>query len=571
VVAKVSADDGIGGRKDTSYKYFDWRVSNTGRGGQGFAQVEVTDPSGIIATNSYHQSYPLTGRLWSIVKKHPDHGTISETTTEYSLVNLSTRGGVAVSYFVAPHIVTDVAYLSATQKGAKSESVTTTSKYEYDGYGNPTLIMTTTTGADGESYERRIENTYGQDGTTQEKDEERMGKVTRTVTKSTKTSTDGSTSSVTRTTTLQYALLPAKSTALPLAKKKVQEGTAIEQHTAYGYDKYGHVTTTTVCASDFDSCTAGATNPGDSSEPNHPPFRTTSVSYDPTQYPGGAQTLSYGNGRYPVSMTNSAGQVEYAAYNALFGAIARATDRNGVSTCYSYDSLGWKTTEISRCGATKDGVSLELRTEYTRFRAASSDATYAAIVTVTSPPDHSDVWSYTDGLGRTVEILGRSFDGGFVETLTEYDHLGRVARTSRPFFPGASKYWTTTEFDWLSRPWRITQELGILDGAPSPTAQAGKVVQTLAYDGSSITTTETLADDRTRSRTERKNSLGKVSKAVDAKGSSIYYSYDSEGNLTDTHMLTPVCTSTTIPSDTRLAAAIQTLGTGSTGMTVSAT
>jgi RHS repeat-associated protein len=238
------------------------------------------------------------------------------------------------------------------------------------------------------------------------------------------------------------------------------------------------------------------------------------------------QNLSYGAGRYPVSTADSAGHTQTSAYDPLFGVPIQTEAVDGIQTCYKYDALGWKTTEIARCGSTGP-----LSTTYARYKSVSAGSSMAKTVTVTSPPTNSKTWVYADVLGRTVETLGRSFDGNFIETLTEYDNMGR-ARPSKPFFPTDSQYWTTTAYDWLGRPYSVTQDLASVDGTTTqPSETSTSTIMT--YDGSSTTTKSTI-NGITRTRIEQKNALGKVSKVTDANGVEIFYTYDVDGNLTDT-------------------------------------
>ena len=141
-------------------------------------------------------------------------------------------------------------------------------------------------------------------------------------------------------------------------------------------------------------------------------------------------SLSYTeDGRFPVKTKNALGQTEFSAYDPRLGVVLQTTGPNGINACYSYDDVGRKTAQTERCGSTSP-----LTTTMEYHLVSTSDSPWAKLVSITRPPSGATTWSYGDGLARTVETLGRSFSGGFTETLTEYDSLGRTKRSSKPFF-----------------------------------------------------------------------------------------------------------------------------------------
>ena len=211
VVATVVAEDGTGtgATFSTSYQYRDLRASSIGRGPQGFARVIATDHLRQISTTAdYAQVYPYSGLVTKVTRtallgpdsSHRTNVTLSETSTSYC-DNISfdpdaaptclrpMRGpGAAApartgqSGFVYPLQVEDKTYLrSSPVSQNQAEIVTTTTTTHYDIYNNPVRSIVTTVGATGDSYEKRIENTYG----TSDSQEQRLGKVTQSVVKNT--------------------------------------------------------------------------------------------------------------------------------------------------------------------------------------------------------------------------------------------------------------------------------------------------------------------------------------------------------------------------------------------------
>jgi RHS repeat-associated protein len=558
VVASVATDNGIGGTATTTYRYSDLRGSAFGYGPQGFRTVTVTEPSdptrnlaGMITETTFAQFYPFTG-LPRIVKRSTQDpttkqstGTVTSNETRYCDVIVADVPGAECptvsprlypprqTIFVNPVSITDITY-ARTGLGAEPnppQLLTTVAAIRYDDKGNPIRTTTTTEGGWGETHTREVQNIYGASGS----EERRLGKVTRT------TVTSGS---ITHTTTLEYATFFG---ALALAKKKIEPGAPadkhVEQHTAYAYDSFGNVVTTTVCASDFEDCSPGAAGPLDL------PFRTTTVSYDTSVLD---VSVSYANGRFPTMTQNAAGHVEFTAYDPLLGTVVEKKGPNGIRTCYEFDVFGQPLSATERCRAA------ELTTSTRRYLPKNppppgpchqdvcvASQSLTKLIVVTSPPAASPTWTFADALGRTIGTESFGFGGELVQTLTEYDPLGRVSRASKPFLSSQVPSWTATSYDPLGRPRTITQDLGTL-GDPSTGTGIGTAATTMSYavtnpdpaapQGSTILTARTV-NGVLRQIYETKNALGKiaaVTDATDAEGRTISYVYDADGNLTDT-------------------------------------
>lgn len=123
--------------------------------------------------------------------------------------------------------------------------------------------------------------------------------------------------------------------------------------------------------------------------------------------------------------------------------------------------------------------------------------------------------TYTDIVGRTIRVATRSFDGRMVFQDTEYDILGRVHRTSEPYFEDNSAlYWTTNKYDFKGRPVEINGP----DGS----------ISLMAYYGDSVTTTNALGFSKTKTT----NGLGELYSVTDESGAEIIYDYNQDGELT---------------------------------------
>ncbi len=541
VVYFVATDNGVGPTSNVSYQYFDLRASPSGYGPQGFAKTVTTEQaSGTVTTTTYAQSYPYTGKPTKVERSisttlegtgtaPPTSVVVPITKTETVYKNVTIGAGVPV--FVHPETVTDVSYLQGSvpdPTGASVPLMTITTGFTYDETcGNPqSVTVTTTSSATGESYRKVTAYTYPTDGGGAQK----MGKPTQVEVTTTQLSsaTGIIAPELKHKTGFEYGPSPT----YKLTTTKVEEGSPTQLWTVYDYDDLGNVTTTMSCASDFDQCVLGGSNGADGSDPAHPPFRTTTVNYDPWSFitdPGGftgryTPYHHYEYGRYPVKTTNPANFVQYSVYDPLYGTLIQSSDPNGVQTCTVLDAFGRNLQVIERCGSPH-----ELTTSITRQLSANLDTSQIKLIVGTTPPSGATTWIGSDSLGRTVKTSTRHFSGSFTTADTAYDNVGRIFTTSQPYLPGEAQHLTTNHYDWMGRTDKITQDLGFI-GGDTPTASAEV---TTTFGGVWIKTTSQV-NGQSRDRTEYKNALGKVSEVYDAKSQVIAYTYDVDGNLVGT-------------------------------------
>ena len=117
----------------------------------------------------------------------------------------------------------------------------------------------------------------------------------------------------------------------------------------------------------------------------------------------------------------------------------------------------------------------------------------------------------------------QGFDGTWIHTDTEYDHLGRVARRSEPYYAGAVKqYWTRYEYDLLGRVTRTT--------LPDYDAGATNSLITVRYDGLATTTTNGKGQRQVQTR----NALDEVIRTADHAGTTVTHTYNAWGQVTGT-------------------------------------
>jgi RHS repeat-associated protein len=561
VVSLVTAEDrqNIGTTTQTSYHYESLRADTAGRGPLGFMAMTAVDHATQTATRTtFAQAFPYIGRTIDVERRAwtgDEAGfKISQTHTTYCDSSLpdngiptctplegTSRGTYQNTYdqrpFVYPQTIEDHAYSITQQPGNATgslDSVTTTS-FIYDEAGNPTKTSVVSIGALGDTYTKTTKNEYTGDS------EKQLGKPTDILV----TSTGPHGPPIVHHTALDYTLVnqyypddgsTAQST-LALTMSRVEpESTepGAEVHTAYKYDWRGNVLITTTCASNFSDCKPGATN-GTSGGPTdnlNPPFRTTTVSYTVGDYNFPLNidytALGYGDGRYPVKITDAAGHSEFKAYDPLRGVVIVETDPNGINTCLGYDDLGRQTSQTARCGSTS-ATAPPLTTTIDRYWRVQGDPDRSKVVTVTHPPVGGASWVFTDGFGQKVAERGRSFDGGFTEAVISYDPMGRVASKSTPYIVGSGTQMNTSPvYDWLNRLDHVTQDLGPIDGLGNRQS-----LVTTTYDGVTVSTDE-VVNGQHQTKSVTRNALGKEATVTDAAGNTISYEYDADGNLTKT-------------------------------------
>lgn len=259
-------------------------------------------------------------------------------------------------------------------------------------------------------------------------------------------------------------------------------------------------------------------------QPTHLRSKTTRHTYDQfgnkattthsstTPDMGLADRTSYQNfgadGRFLHYTENALGQrtMEVLAFNA-HGSPLEVLDINGVSTVYEYDDFGQQYLEYSQTGAY--AISLMANSA-----AECSDEQF--VTTVNSNQNYS--FTCHDRLGRTFKNVSYGLNGEVIYQDTGYDGMGRVKKTSVPYFQslGSAPASTVITYDAIGRKTLVTKPDG--------------TTITMSYDGFEVTSTNALGQQRI----ELKNALGELVKVTDAIGGTVDYTYDAAGNLLQT-------------------------------------
>jgi len=284
-----------------------------------------------------------------------------------------------------------------------------------------------------------------------------------------------------------------------LIKQIIEPGqSALCLVTQYGRDSRGNLVNETQR-----NCNGSAgSHPGVNTEAAAPAANTSAVIASATS------TVTYDTqGRYAISAKNPLNHVEGRTVDARFGEVLTLTDPNGLVTTRSYDGFGRLLSE-----SRPDNTS----TQYAYTACGGACPTHAYYKVVRTQAGQPVVTQYYDIFDRVIQSETQDKDGAIIYSLTEYDKLGRVSRVSRPFRSGDTIAWTTTTHDTLDRPLIVTAA----DSSQSKSQYYGLIaVHTNALN---------------QTRVEHRDSEGKVTQVIDAKGGAIHYQYDAMGNLIKT-------------------------------------
>jgi len=544
------------------YRYAGAKVQAGGRGFLGFREIVTFDGNhvgGHVATiTTYAQNFPFTGMPMSTVKRAMTGAYSTPACLASSAMTNGCFGGPGETFpalggsmfSTAIHeweADTDIAaavrmYAAGEQRPihvrtlGTGETVrdpftnTTTSRietaFDYGAYGHVTMTNVDTYSGGGTLVSTvNTSNAYSTSGW-------KLGRLTS----STVTHSRPSRDSIVRTASFAYDLSGGNGSG-QLIVERVQSGGGglLDLRTNYALDQYGNRVRSTTCAAPATNCTTAAFEfmPVDRARVN----RYTRTVYDSV-------------GRYPVEtwapFRSAGGSAEVRTGRVmardLFGNVTRQFDVNGRDSFAVYGALGrpfyaWtETVPGSVPGNAAGGVG-----SWTHYRWCGSGvscptgAKVRQVVTSTGAPAQ---WTYLDQLGRPILVVTQSFNVGVSGkdasgVCTAYDAVGRVTGVSNPFFlPGtastaggagptvstgtctqASLKWTTTAYDLLGRPIRVTGP----DGSYATTSYSG------------LTTTGT--DPRGKATAELRNALGELVRVTDALGTATSYAYGADGTL----------------------------------------
>ncbi|MCP4304379.1 MAG: hypothetical protein GY788_05775, partial [bacterium] len=447
VVAEVRADDGIGGQNSQTYAYEGLRVHVKGLGNLGFRKMVLTDvATGIVTESTYSQDWANHHQgLLEMGRTIAPGGTVlEEKTVDWDVRFFPTVDGSLLCFRFTPQTVTTKHDLNGVQ------TVTVTEDSVFDDFGNPTQV-TSTTIAGADTFTKITDNTYTNDT---------VNWILSRLTQATVTHQATGQTDIVRTSSFTYDAATGLMTT-----ETIEPGDPLFHTKTYAHNGNGAVTSITE--------TWGST--GD--DGIVPTSRVTGFTYD-TEV------------RYRVTETNPFGHTQTTVHHSLHGLPTSTTGPNSLTTAWEYDSFGRVDKEIRADG-----------TETRNFRYLCDGdpvcPTHGAIKTITETSGAPPATAYHDKLLREIRATAVALDGRLLHVDTEYDALGRVARSSVPFYDGDTPLWTTVVYDVLGRPTLATKP--------------DNSTQTTVYNGLEQTSTNEL----NQTKTVRNDGLGRLVEAVD--------------------------------------------------------
>jgi RHS repeat-associated protein len=493
VVATQTSSNGIGGTFTLTYQYEQAREHLQGRGFLGFAKRTVTDSrNGLRVEESYLQDpaeYQTIGAPATIRVKQPSGTLIREQVNTWSKLTF----GSGTSERRYPYVSTQV-----------------NREYEVGGTYNGQLLVTSTTTSS-------VDTTSGVP-------------VDVTTTRVEGNNANGLAPGQSHSARTYLPSVFNDETNWCLGRPNTTQ--QINSHTQFG----GAAQTRTVTAT-WDGLYCRPTQ--SVIEPGHPTLQvTTGLAYDsfgnlatqtvtPVGETNRVTQLNWGSdGRFPRTLTNPLSQVTTLDWWTGLGVLKSRTDPNGLITSFNYDGVGRLTlqtqpdgtsslTEYLACDADCSGFS------NMRFKVRSTQRD-------TSAGTIAQSFIVFDDLERARRASQYALEGGLINQLTEYDALGRVSRTSVPYFAlVGAPVWTRFTYDVLGREREASRER-------TNEVDASAATSTVQYEGLSVTGTDPLG----KMRIEIINPLGQVSRVTQAAGtvdqSLTGYDYDAFGSLVRT-------------------------------------
>lgn len=471
VVKTVARDSGNSlAPANWTYAYGGAAVDVGGRGFLGFASQAVTDPLGIVTTTTFSQTFPYTGMATNVsVKKGASTlSSVANTPAQKIITHASGKS----SYF--PFVASSVAHQYEYTSTSLTSQTSTTNNL--DTWGNVLSSVATTTG-DGSTYTQTTTNSYFPN--TINATTWRIGELSQKADRRTGPLPGGATSDITRTVAWTY------DTAGLMATEVVEPANnPLKTTTTVTRDRFGNVLSSSVAGVDIVT-------------------RGESAAYD-------------ASGRFVISKTNAEGHVTAPIVtDKRFGLPLSIKDANGTYSIRQYDNFGRVTREqikeTNTSGAVLDGPYTD--TAYLLCDATCVTAQGEAFIVRVTRQGVAPAFVYYDRNGRERRKVVKAMDSSDIVTATEYDALGRVARTSKPYFASSSPQWASRAYDAIGR---LSSET--LPGARTTT---------YAYNArvTSATNPKTQVTQKTN------DALGRLVTTTDAASKVQSFAYDAFGNV----------------------------------------
>ncbi|MEO8223873.1 MAG: FG-GAP-like repeat-containing protein, partial [Gammaproteobacteria bacterium] len=486
VVARYSANDGIGGTYTTDYAYWNGRVNRLGRGFLGFEKVRATDSRyaalhgiGVYTEWTYRQDFPFIGALDLVVTQRNDGRKLAERDPVWSVRALPTSPQEPAGAYNFPYLQAETRsdYESDPDGGAIGQLVrTTTRTLSYDfNHGQPVREATTVSSPASTTVFNTIVTTLYDD--TARTTQYCLGLPLRVDT----TRDVPSVGAATRST--QYSWSPAscrlltETTGLPGPLSKQLVGTR-------SWNNVGQLTELSLAPADQSA-----------------PARRTAWTYNAWSDRARTETVLVNNQASPL--------VSFEWNHGLDLETARTSPR-GLVTRWTWDDFGRLRQEARADGPGTTwafspcaGSCFSSRAEY-QLRAIRSDGFVSTTL--------------HDRYGRTVGQESSLAGGKTSRQLLDFDALGRLARQTVPFVTGEPQFQVENRYD-------VGGEKRSED---RPTDEAGG---TASSRWNSSRLTHTLRDAENRVSTHTLDAEGRLMAVTSPSGGTANYGYTPFGEL----------------------------------------
>ncbi len=498
VVTGMTRNNGAGsefGFRAAVYGYTEAMYNHLGRGFQGFhAITSLTSTFNlsrrIKTTSTYHQKFPLTGKVASIVSSNPDSRSGAAFLSEIDtwICGLSNRSACPTGNALPPTTGSTIyapvldkqrvdrldlasgAAVSHVETINASSAVATSSGWDQYGNLRNQRVISSDDGAGGRfigSHTVSTTNTYAAadlanwwldrlQGSTM------TGSIAYDVTHALPTGASAPDRSVTTTYQWNNDRTPLSQTLQPGVSNQ-------ERTTTYSYPtpSYGLPRQVSITGS-------GITVP-----------RTTNFTYTKD---GTTEAM---DGYFVFGTTNALGYRTTTERSTRDGQVAVLTDPNSLKMINTYDEFG-RLKQIAYRDASGGVLLPNLSISQSRCSggahsscpggyAEDGNQDWAAWRVTRVQNGYPTIVDWFDALGRRIKHAERGLDGRFAQTVTSYDDMNTIAEQSTPFFSGSVPYFTAWNYDRLGRPTAKQSPGGELDPAH------GDIVTTYAYNGSKTT------------------------------------------------------------------------------------
>ena len=256
---------------------------------------------------------------------------------------------------------------------------------------------------------------------------------------------------------------------------------------------------------------------------------------------------------FPVSQTEAGTFTSSFTCDARSGKLLSSTDPKGLVTVNSYDAL-LRLLETDTSTTPNGAANVWLtRVDYNLGTAGAFPTNYVHVRKnddVDAANGH-ETWTYSDGLGRTLQVRDESEVSGFRVADTVYDKRGNVRFQALPYFSSGASYTrpvtglgTLIEYDPVGRQNKVTPSVtgtfasGLLSNTSPSNGDTGSPVgpATIAYDDGTNPWLVITTDEDSKVHKYLLDAYGRTNQIVEVTGNgnySTFLGYTLVGDLTN--------------------------------------